>query len=166
MRQGWPKDSSAWRRDDGRRAMKRPRAGLWLLLALLLAGCGFSASQEAAAEVMTRYFAAIETRDYEAALTVYAASFFRDTSRDAWAAHLEGYTRQLGDLESYEAVNWNVKKNVGANAGTFVQVTYKIRYSRQPAVEQFILMKADAGFRVIAHRIKARNRPPGETLVI
>ena len=141
-----------------------PRIVGWgLILVLVAAGCGFSASREAAAEAMAGYFAAMERRDYTAAVAVYADSFFRDITREAWEAQLEGTTRQLGNLESYEAVSWNVKEHVGVNAGTFVKVIYKTHYSRQPAVEQFILKKADGGFVIIAHRIKAKNLPQGKT---
>jgi len=139
------------------------RIGLLLSLLLLLSSCGFSASKEDVAEVMTQYFSAIEARDYPAAMDYYAEAFFKDASRDAWEAQLQKYNRQLGDLESFEAVNWNVKKNVGANAGTFVQVVYKTHYSRHPAVEKFILKKADAGFRIIMHRIDAKDLPKGKT---
>ena len=147
-------------------AMRRRRMAGAIVLATLLAACGFSGSREAASEVMARYFDAIQNRDYTAAVEVYADSFFRDSSRETWEAQLEGYTRQLGDLEFYEAVSWNVKKHVGANAGTFVRIVYRTRYTRQPAVEQFILKEADAGFRIIAHRIEARNLPQGETFFI
>jgi hypothetical protein len=142
--------------------MPRIFAG-WLILALVVAGCGFSASQEAAAESMARYFAAVERRDYAAALAVCADSFFEDTSREAREAELADHARRLGDLLSYEALSWNVKKNVGAKAGTFVKVVYKTRYSRQLAVERFILKKADGDFVIIAHQIEARNLPRGET---
>jgi len=143
--------------------MSHRKIGVLLSLLLLLSGCGFSSSKEAVAEVMTQYFAAIEARDYPAAMDFYAETFFKDASRDAWEAQLHKYNRELGDLESYEAVNWNVKKNVGANAGTFVQVVYKTDYSRHPAVEKFILKKAAAGFRIIAHRIDAKDMPKGKT---
>jgi hypothetical protein len=139
------------------------KIGLLLMLLLLFASCGFSASKEDVTEVMTHYFTAIEARDYPAALDYYAASFFKDASRDAWEAQLQKYNRQLGDLESFEAVNWNIKKNVGANAGTFVRVVYKTRYSRHPAEEKFILKKGTAGFRIIAHRIDAKALPRGKT---
>jgi alkanesulfonate monooxygenase SsuD/methylene tetrahydromethanopterin reductase-like flavin-dependent oxidoreductase (luciferase family) len=145
------------------RATAGGRIGCWLLLALLMAGCGFSDSREAAAEVISRYFEAIGKRDYEEALTVFAETFFRDTAREARKAELEAHLRLFGDLESYKTVRWNVKKNVGANGGTFVQVTCKTRYSRQPAMEQFILKEAALGFRIIAHHIEAMNMPRGET---
>ena len=137
--------------------------GLWLVLGLLMSGCGFSASREAAAKTMARYFEALKQHDYAAALAVYADSFFKDVSREAWEVRLEDYMRQLGDLQRYEAVRWNVKKHVGANAGTFVKVVYNTRYARQPAVEQFILKKADGDFVIIAHRIEAKSLPRGET---
>lgn len=142
------------------------KIGLLLPLLLLLSSCGFSASREDAAEVMTHYFRAIEARDYPAAMDYYAEAFFKNASREAWEAQLRKYNRQLGDLESFKAVNWNVKKNVGTNAGTLVQVVYKTDYSRHPAVEQFILKKAAAGFRIIAHRIDAKDLPRGKTELI
>jgi hypothetical protein len=140
--------------------------GLLLSLLLLLSGCGFSSSQEAAAEVMGQYFAAIEAQDYPSAMAFYAEAFFKDSSREAWEAQLRHYNRQLGDLQSFEAISWNVKKHAGANAGTFVRVVYRTRYSRHPAVEQFILKKTDADFRIIAHRLDAKDAPGGKTQFI
>lgn len=142
--------------------MVHRKIGLLLTLALVLSSCGFSASKEAVGEVMVQYFTAIEAHDYPSAADFYAPSFFKDTSRDAWEAQLQTYNRHLGDLESFEAVNWKVKKNVGAHAGTFVQVVYKTRYSRHPAVERFVLKKADQGFRIIAHRVDAKALPKGK----
>ena len=134
-----------------------------MMILLLLTSCGFSDSRDEAAEVMNRYFAAIEVQDYTVAMDLYADAFFRDTSRDAWEAQLRSYRRLLGDLESFEAISWNVKKNVGVKAGTFVRVVYRTRYSRHPAMEQFILKKADEGFRIISHRLDAEKAPGGKT---
>ena len=140
--------------------------GFVLTLLLVLSSCGFSDSREAAAEVMEQYFAAIEGQDYPSAMACYADSFFKDSSRQAWEAQLRRYNHQLGDLESHEAVSWNVKKHAGANAGTFVRVVYRTHYSRHPALEQFILKKAQAEYRIIAHRIQAEAMPQGETQFI
>ncbi len=136
-------------------------AGLWLVL---LIGCGFSSSRDAASETMGRYFTAIEAQDYPAALACYAEAFFEKTSRNAWERKLRGYNRQLGSLERFEAMSWNVKKHVGANGGTFVQVVYKTAYSRHPATEMFMLQKGEEGFRIIAHRLEVKGAPKqGET---
>ncbi len=135
---------------------------IWLTLLLFLMGCGFSSSREDAAEIMEMYFAAIEGQDFQAAMAFYAETFFKESSRKSWESKLKGYNRQLGNLESYEAISWKVKKNMGANAGTFVQAVYRTRYSRRPAVEQFILKKADAGFQIIAHRIEAKEVGKGK----
>ena len=143
--------------------MVHRKIGLLLALWLLLSSCGFSDNRVAVAEVMTQYFTAIEARDYPAAMDFYAEAFFKNTTRDAWEAQLHKYNRQLGHLESFEAVNLNVKKKMGANAGTFVQVVYKTEYARHPAVEKFILKKAAVGFRIIAHRIDAKHLPQGKT---
>jgi len=146
--------------------MQLRTCGLLLVLLLLLSGCGFSDSRDAAANVMEQYFAAIEGQDYPAAMAFYADSFFRESSRQDWEAQLRRYNRQLGDLESHEALSWNVKKHVGAKAGTFVRVVYKTRYSRHPALEQFILKKTRDAYRIIAHRIQAEGVPQGETQFI
>ena len=140
---------------------KTTMAGLWkgLLILMLLGGCGFSGSREDAAEIMKHYFTAIEAQDYQAAMAYYAEAFFEKTSRDQWEAKLQGYNRQLGDLEQYEAMSWNVKKHVGVGGGTFVQVIYKTRYSRHPAMEKFILQEGDLGFRIIAHRVQVKGAP-------
>lgn len=140
--------------------------GLLLILLLFLSSCGFGDSRKAAEQVMGEYFAAIEAQDYASAMGYYAETFFREASRGDWEAQLRRYNRELGDLESFEAVSWNIKQRVGSNGGTLVQVVYKTRYSRHPAVEQFILKKAEADFRIIAHRIQAAEMPRGETQFI
>lgn len=141
-------------------------AGLWLVFGIPvpLAGCGFSSSRDAASETMGRYFTAIETQDYPAAMACYAEVFFEKTPRNSWERKLRDYNRQLGNLERFEAMSWNVKKHVGANGGTFVQVVYKTSYSRHPAVEMFVLQKGEEGFRIIAHRVEVKGAPKqGET---
>ena len=142
--------------------MSLRKIGLLMLL-LVLSGCGFSSSKEDAAEVMTQYFAAIQAQDFPEAMAYYAETFFKETSRETWEDQLHRYNRRLGNLESFEAVNWNVKKNVGTNAGTYVQVIYKTTYARHQAVEKFILKKAAAGFRIIVHRVEARGIPKGKS---
>ena len=142
--------------------MKFRACGALLTLLLLLSGCGFSDSREAAAEVMEEYFTAIKGQDYASAMAFYADGFFADASRQEWEARLRQYNRRLGDLESYEAVSWNVQKHAGSNAGTFVRVIYKTSYSRHPAVEQFILKKMPDAYRIVAHRIQAEAMPQGE----
>jgi len=154
-------------RDEEGLLMNIRTCGFLLVSLLFLSSCGFSDSREAAAEVMAQYFAAIEGQDFQSAMAFYADGFFRDSSEQDWEAQLRRYNHQLGDLESYEAVSWNIKKNVGANAGTFVRVVYRTHYSRHPAVEQFILKKAQAAdYRIIAHRIQAEAMPRGETQFI
>ena len=140
--------------------------GLLLTMLLLLSGCGFSDSRKAAAEVMEQYFTALKGQDFPSALACYADAFFEDTSRQEWEAQLRHYNRQLGDLESYEAVSWNIQKHAGSNVGTFVRVIYRTRYSRHPAVEQFILTKVQEDYRIVAHRIQAEAMPQGETQFI
>lgn len=142
--------------------MRARTCGLLLIL-LLLSSCGFGDSRKAAEQMMGQYFAAIEAQDYSSAMGFYAETFFKDASRGDWEAQLRRYNRQLGDLESFEAVSWNIKKHVGGNGGTLVRVVYKTRYARHPAVEHFILKKAEADFRIIAHRIDAAVMPQGET---
>ena len=146
--------------------MKFRTCGLLLALLLLLSGCGFNDSRDAAAEVMTHYFTAIKGQDYPSALALYADAFFGETSRQEWEAQLRHYNRQLGDLESYEAVSWNIQKHAGSNVGTFVRVIYRTRYSRHPAVEQFILTKVQDAYRIVAHRIQPETVPRGETQFI
>ena len=139
------------------------KIGLLLLFMLLLGGCGFSSSKEDAGKIMDQYFAAIQEQDYPAAMAFCAEAFFQDASREVRQARLKGYHRQFGDLQSFEAVSWNVKKKMGTNAGTFVQVVYRTRYSRPPALERFVLKEVAAGFRIIAHRVEAGGGPKGKT---
>jgi hypothetical protein len=111
---------------------------------------------------MDQYFAAIQAQDYPAAMALCADAFFQNTSRAIRQAELKGYQRRFGDLQSFEAISWNVQKKVGANAGTLVQIVYRTRYSRHPAVERFVLKKAEAGFRIIAHRLEVKGMPKGK----
>ena len=127
---------------------------------LLPASCGFSSSQEDAAGIMNHYFTALADQNYAGAVDYFADELLKKTSRPKWEAKLRGYNRQLGNLESFEAVSWNVQRKMGTDAMTLVKVVYQTRYSRRPAVETFILKKGDQGFQIVAHRMTIEDGPP------
>jgi ketosteroid isomerase-like protein len=134
-----------------------------LLAALLLAYCGFTEKRAAAEAVVARYFEALRAGDYQGAVDLYADSYRQRPPPGGHPAQLRALNGRLGDLQTYAAMEWSVKKSAGAIDATYVQVTYDVRYSRGRVRELFILQTTgdDETFQILDHRIRIQS-PPGQ----
>jgi hypothetical protein len=115
-----------------------------------------SESESAAADVANRYFESIRKKDFDTALNFYAPQFFERTPQETWLQNLKKVNDKLGDLKSYELVQWEVRNNIGTSeSGTFYILQYKVVYAKQSANERITLFKPVAGgeIKILGHNI-------------
>ncbi len=134
---------------------------LGLILAFVT-GCGLSSftdPKDDAESTMAEVFELIQVRDYESTLNYYSQNFFGVVSEEEWIGLLEHVNEKLGDLESYELLNWNVEKKLGPATGTFVQLVYRTQYSRYDAQEEIVFQKGVIGsdLKIVGHHIKSKG---------
>lgn len=125
---------------------------------VLLAGCGFGQSRQAAEKVVTAHYQAISTNGYNSLLSNYGSQFFAKTKREEWAQTLKLLGTKLGSFQSHRITEWNVQK--GTSAGgfeTYVKIAVQSTYSKYPAQEHFTLFKGpkDKDFKIIGHDIRS-----------
>ena len=136
-----------------------------IALGLILAfftGCGLSSftdPKDDAESTMAKVFELIQMRDYESTLNYYSQNFFGAVSEEEWIGLLEHVNEKLGDLESFELLNWNVEKKMGPATGTYVQLVYRTQYSRYEAQEEIVFQKEVRGpdLKIVGHHIKSRG---------
>ncbi len=127
------------------------------LMLMILSTCGFIGSKDDAESTVSKVFELIQERDYDSALNYYSNRFFGVVSEEEWIGMLEYVNEKLGDLESYELLNWNVEKKMKPISGTFVRLVYKTQYTKYEAQENILLQQEGRGsdFRIIGHRINS-----------
>jgi hypothetical protein len=132
------------------------------LILPFITGCGlsgFTEPKDDAESTMAEVFELIQLRDYESTLNYYSQTFFGAVSEDEWIGLLEHVNEKLGDLESYELLNWNVEKKMGPATGTYVQLVYRTQYSRYEAQEEIVFQKEVRGpdLKIVGHHIKSQG---------
>lgn len=121
------------------------------LAAVLLTGCGISKAKNEAEPVAQAYFECIKGGDCEAALDLFSAQFYEQTPRDEWQRMIEKVQEKLGDLQSYELVQWSVfRGSKGGLTGTMVQLQYQATYEEHPAQVSVVVHKpvGGSGFKI------------------
>lgn len=108
---------------------------------------------------MNGLFECIRDNDYQSALDYYSDEFFEVTPRGQWVAILEAISGSLGNLEDWELQGWQVTKREGVMSGTYVEMTYRTKYSACCAAEEVTLKKSGSEFRVTGHHIDSEGCP-------
>lgn len=107
-----------------------------MLLAPLLLACN-PLDTKGADDVIDGYYAAVKARDFAQATTYFADEFFKgDRTRESWVDSLNGINLRLGDLESYERVNFSANAFAGSGGSrTTYRLNYRVKYAKYPAQE-------------------------------
>jgi len=133
---------------------------IFILMTGLVSGCGVGSERKAAEKVAEDYFAAIESKDFDKALTFYASIFFENTPID-WLQALKVINAKLGGLETYELFDWKIEKCAGTErpTGTYYVLGYKVTYTKYMAEEELTFYRPSAGGEI---KICGQNiRSPG-----
>ncbi len=107
---------------------------------------------------MRLYFSAIQEKDFEKALSFYGDQFFESTPRVEWGQNLKSISAKLGDLQKYDLSEWRVRAKTGTGlAGVFIEMHYKVIYSRYAADEVLTLFKPIGGneWKILKHQINS-----------
>jgi len=111
---------------------------------------------------LTSYFEGVRSHQYDTVLALYSPDFFKVTPKEKWRATLSAFPGLLGELQSYQLVNWQskAKRSVGfgmAQDGTYMTFVYAVRYSLKSSIETFVLFipKGASSMTIIAHNIKS-----------
>jgi hypothetical protein len=124
----------------------------------IVSGCGFQKERTAAESVAANVFENIKTGHIESVSAYYSPLFFRQTSKEEWESILQNMNKKLGTLESYELVNWNVRKQVNiTGSGTYWLLQYNVQYSKYPATETLNIFKPIGGseYKILGHNINS-----------
>jgi hypothetical protein len=140
--------------------MGRVRIACGLLALALLTGCGSADGEARARRVAEAYFQAVKEKDSERAASFYAARFFEARSREVWKRDLALIAERLGALQSYSIKSSRRRTDfVPPDSGSYVTLTYEVKYARHSAVETLTVHKpfARGEFRIVDHQISSEG---------
>ena len=95
----------------------------------------------------------------DAAMDFYGADFFAATEPDEWKNILRSLNGKLGEIQSFEMVDWNVSSTAGSGGGTYAVLIYRTNRTKYRAQETLTLTKrpGDTEFKVVAHNITSQG---------
>lgn len=137
-------------------------AGVMLAMIAGLFGCGSDGPSEAAVEQFGRgFFAALQSREFDHALTFYDDEFFKTRPREQWKSQLQDTQARLGDLQAAELKR---KQADLRYSGKFYIFEYRVTYAREVAWETVTLFVPNGRdeVRVFGHTIKAKDSERGQ----
>lgn len=127
------------------------------MLVLMLSGCGITQDKSNAESIAISVFENIKTGNIDKALTFYSSKFFEGIAKEEWKSILDKMDAKIGNIQSYELVSWNVKKQAHTSgSGTYCVLQYKIKRLKYPATETLTIFKPIGGeFQVLGHNINS-----------
>ncbi len=133
------------------------RAVLVVFSILILHGCAEEGPGSAEVEkVGAAFFAALQQKDFDRALTFYDEQFFKGRDREQWKSHLQEVQDKLGDLKSAELKR---QQDDIRYSGMFHIYEYRVTYANEVAWETVTLFVPNGGeeARIFGHSIKAKS---------
>lgn len=135
-----------------------------VVLAALLASCGFSENKVDAERLVDHYFEVVAGPDVAAALSLYSPQFFEVTPRDNWANTLKQIRDRCGTPKSHTLKTWSVNSRFGTNGGSSATLVYDVEYTQCHMSETITTFRPDGGERkIIGHYFKADDLRPNRT---
>jgi len=126
----------------------------------LLAGCGTADRDLQARRATEAYLEAVKNGDRDRAMGVYAKRYFETRSPEGWKQDLRLIIDRLGSLQSYTLKSSTARADfVPPDSGSYVTLTYEVKYARHTALEAFTVHKpfARGEFRIVDHRISSEG---------
>ena len=126
----------------------------------LLAGCGTAERDAQALRATEAYLEAVKNGDRDRAMGFYAKRYFETRSPEGWKQDLRLIIDRLGSLQSYTLKSTRSRTEfVPPDSGSYVTLTYEVKYARHAATETFTVQKpfARGEFRIVDHRISSEG---------
>ncbi len=134
-----------------------------ILGAALLCGCGAASARPEAENLARQYFEAMKRGDVDNVIDLYSKDIAGGAGRDSYKLMLTKINAKLGNVESYALESWDVTTTSGgARPGTFVTLTYNVRYRNSAGTESFNMFRPARGgpFRITQHAVNSAGLRP------
>jgi hypothetical protein len=127
----------------------------WVMLVLLVAigGCGDNAPPDSVAEqVAIRLMDSLKAKDLNQAIKLYDTAFFERVSSEEWAAQLETWQTELGDMDRYLVRRKQVDTRY---SGKFYVYEYEAIHARGRATHMVTLVWPAGGsvLELVGHKV-------------
>ena len=119
------------------------RMSLAAALALtLLTGCGTADRDAQARRATEAYLEAMKNGELDRAVGVYAKRYLETRSPEGWKQDLRLIVDRLGTLKSYTFKSSTARTDfVPPDSGSYVTLTFEVKYARHAATEIFTVHK-------------------------
>ena len=172
-----PQAGSLSRRPRGVRLLNssfiaRVLAGAGILIGCaLFSGCGPGKTAKDAEKVIARYFQAIATNDYTAAMADYSPLAYQEMTAEQWVEMQAKKAAKLGTYVSHAPKLFRVTRGGtrATRARTTVVIICQVTYSKRSAKETFTLVRQDtytlargrviSDFKIVDHNVSLMERP-------
>jgi hypothetical protein len=123
----------------------------------LRGACGLRRDKAVAEQVASRYYQCLMRRDWEGAMNQCWPEFYRAMGRDRTIQLHGRMNAKLGDLRRYDLVGWQFHKQVGAGAGTYLELRYETVYASYPGQEVIVLFRPPWAeeFKLLSHDVNS-----------
>ncbi|MDD5070767.1 MAG: DUF4019 domain-containing protein [Candidatus Omnitrophica bacterium] len=134
-----------------------PISLIFSVFLLLVSGCQSLPTKDLAQITVDKYFKEIASKNIDSVLTLYGEQFFKVTDRNQWRATLLKLVSTMGNYQSHKLQNFRVYSGESQTGfGTFMIMTFSVKYSRFSSTETFTLIKDPEQYKIIGHNISSR----------
>jgi hypothetical protein len=127
----------------------------WMLssaMAMLVAGCSFSADTKAAEQGVTEFHTALNNSSFDEIYTASAPDFKAASTRGEFTKLLGAIHTKLGNFQTGKTVGWNDNVNTG---GHYVTLNREAQFERGPAQEQFVFTVSGETATLVGYHISS-----------
>ena len=130
-----------------------------LILTLQLAGCGLFTSKSSFEAAAKEYYEAIKGKDFQRAADFNSPAVFKKLSKEEIVQLFSKTNTKLGDLQSFQLVDWNIHYELGIQGGVYCSLLYKVVYSKSEAEETVDLFRPIAGgqVKIIGYNVSSKD---------
>ena len=111
----------------------------------------------AADKIAGAFYEAIRINSLENTLPVLSKDFFLYTSKQDYAAMMENFKAETGNLIRYELGNWDTQTENGKHPTGSYHLQYKVYYEKDTTTEIFNLIKESDDIRIVGYQIKSKK---------
>ena len=137
--------------------MNRSLLSLCLFAAILLSGCGFTESKNAAEKIAAEFMDDRIANGGLGEASFYSPEFWKSASKGEYQNLVNIVSKANGDLTSYSTKTWHInhKRQTNKLSGAFVTMVFNTAYKTGSGTETIILhrKKKSDKFTILAHNV-------------